>query len=45
MDELETFNYPMPSARVHDDYVMTQKDSDGDGLSDYQEMLVHPDRS
>ncbi len=41
MDELETFNYPMPSARVHDDYVMTQKDSDRDGLSDYQEMLVH----
>ena len=41
IDELETFNYSMQSATVHDDYVMTQKDSDLDGVSDYQELLVH----
>ncbi len=41
LDELEIYNYVLDAETIRSNYAMTQQDSDGDGLTDFQEILVY----
>ena len=40
LDELETYNYALHPEDIHSNYAITQTDSDDDGISDFQEILI-----
>jgi hypothetical protein len=41
LDALETFNYELNPDNIQADYEATQTDSDGDGINDFQEILIY----
>ena len=40
IDELESFNYVLHPMDILNNYTITQTDSDNDGISDFQEILI-----
>ncbi len=41
IDELEILNYPLHPEDIRNNFEITQNDSDDDGISDFQEILIY----